>query len=122
MGIDLRLEERNLHLPIPNGQLALFLFLALQPLEISDDIVNTNSDNVLVVKAECFPTEQFKHVFFPVIKVHQAIHVVGKEIRKSAHGHEEKEDADHMPNHLYYRSEIGEPVRPQKNENDKHAQ
>ena len=73
------------------------------------------------MKPQRLPTQELQHVFFPMIKIHKAIHVVRKEIIERSHGEKENKQTKHMADDLPERFKIHQPMRPEKNQNDKEA-
>ena len=114
MRIDLWFKQRYLHFAISNSEITFLLLLSLQSLKISYNIIDTNSNDVLIMKSQRFPAQEAQHVFFPMIEINEAVHVVGKKIIERAHGEEESKQPNNMTDHLNYRFEIHQPMRPQK--------
>ena len=60
-------------------------------------------------------------MLLPMVEINKAVHVVGKKIIERSHSEKEKEQPNDVPNNLNYWFEIHQPMRPQKNQNDKKA-
>jgi len=74
------------------------------------------------VKSQRFPTQETQHMFFPMVEINEAVHVVGEKIIERSHGEKECKQPNNMTDNLDNGFEIHQPMRPQKNENDENAQ
>jgi len=65
--------------------------LPLQPLKVPYHIIDTDSNNVLIMKPQRLPAQEAHHMFFPMVEINEAIHVVSKKIIECSHGEKENE-------------------------------
>src|SRR5688572_1516117 len=119
--VDLRLEQGYLHLFVLECELALLFLLPLLALEITNHIIDTDGNDVLIVKTYRIPAQQLHHVLLPVLEVHQPLHVIVEIVRERTHDKVKLYKACEVASDLNPSLEAGKPVCPKENQENKNA-
>src|SRR5690606_34649534 len=74
VGIDLRLEQGDLHFAVLHRELALLLRLILETLEVPDYVVYPDRYDVLIVEVKALPFQKTQKMILPVVEVNVPFH------------------------------------------------
>src|SRR4051812_25347372 len=122
MWVDLRLQQRNLHLSVFNIELTFLMFLALQALKISDDIIYRNGNYVLIMEMQSFPLQKLHEVVFPVLKIDITFHVIFQIPGQGSYNHKIGRYSNSMSRDLNINVVFKKKVAIKKDGNDQYAQ